>query len=98
MLLQFSCYIKFSIGVYFQVKFTVFKVYAKAVGYFYVLFIFLNMILFQALNVYSNFWLTFWTEDPLLKNTTLGHTNDYEKQYEWYLIWYTVIGVIQGKS
>ena len=65
-------------------------------GYGFVSLVFVSMIAFQALNVFSNYWLTFWTEDPILKNTSLGYTADYEKHYEWYLIWYTTIGVIQG--
>ena len=89
----FNCFVL----LWFQVQFSVFKAYAEAVGYLYVLFAFFNIMIFQGLNVFSNYWLTFWTEDPLLKNTTLGHTDEYEKRFQWYLIWYTVIGVVQGK-
>lgn len=76
----------------------VFTIYAEAMGICFVILIFICIIAFQALNVFSNYWLTFWTEDKILKNTSLGYTNTYENQYEWYLIWYTVIGIIQGKT
>ena len=92
-IIPFNCYIV----LWFQVKFSVFKSYAKAVGYLYVLFVFFTIMIFQGLNVFSNYWLTFWTEDSLLKNTSLGHTDEYEKRFQWYLIWYTVFGVIQGR-
>ena len=76
----------------------VFTEYAKAMGIFFVMMIFISIIAFQALNIFSNYWLTFWTEDPILKNTTLGYTDEYQRQYEWYLIWYSAIGVIQGRA
>lgn len=81
----------------FQVKFDVFRVYAKAMGYIAVIFVMLFMIGFQSLNVFSNYWLTYWTEDTILKNISIGHTDEYESQFVYYLVGYTIIGVVQSK-
>ncbi|XP_045182658.2 multidrug resistance-associated protein 1-like [Mercenaria mercenaria] len=78
------------------VKFAVFQKYAKFMGYIALLFVMLFMVAFQSLNVFSNYWLTYWTEDELMKNTSLGYTSDYEEKYVYYLVCYTIIGVIQG--
>ncbi|XP_060602685.1 multidrug resistance-associated protein 1-like [Ruditapes philippinarum] len=78
------------------VKFAVFQKYAKSMGYIALIFVMVFMVAFQSLNVFSNYWLTYWTEDELMKNVSLGHTSEYENRYVYYLVWYTVIGVIQG--
>jgi hypothetical protein len=81
---------------FLQVKFAVFQKYAKSMGYIALIFVMVFMVAFQSLNVFSNYWLTYWTEDELMKNVSLGHTSEYENRYVYYLVWYTVIGVIQG--
>lgn len=85
-----------SAPLFFQVQFAVFQKYAKSMGYIALLFTMLFMVGFQSLNVFSNYWLTYWTEDKLMKNVSLGHTSEYEERYVYYLVCYTVIGVIQG--
>ena len=67
-----------------------------AMGYGIIFVVFINVSLFQGLNVFSNFWLTYWTEDELLKNVTLSDTPEYEERYLYYLLMYLLYGVIQG--
>lgn len=73
-----------------------FQKYAHAMGYLALLLVMLFMVAFQSLSVFSNYWLTYWTEDTLMKNISLGHTSEYEDRYVYYLVCYTIIGVIQG--
>lgn len=40
--------------------------YARSQGIYLVAVWLLLFVLFEALNVYANFWLTFWTDDPRL--------------------------------
>lgn len=65
-------------------------------GYLSTTIALLFMSAFQGLSVYANYWLTYWTEDTLLKNLTLGHTEKYEEKFVYYLAGYTIIGVLQG--
>lgn len=51
----------------------------------------------QGLNVFSNFWITFWTEDSYLKNVTLVNTEKYDDLKYYYLGMYGLIGIVQGK-
>jgi hypothetical protein len=61
--------------------------------FFSMLFVFL----FQGLNAFGNFWLTFWTEDDVIKNQSLVMTQEYTDRKYYYLIIYTILGVLQGK-
>jgi len=54
-------------------------------------------LLFQGFNLYSNFWLTDWTEDTYLANTSLSDTHKYVDTNIYYLVVYSVLGVLQGK-
>ena len=72
--------------------------YMKAMGYISVVIVFVSVSLFQGLNIFSNFWLTYWTEDPVLKNVSLSGTPDYEQQYVYYLLMYLLFGVLQGNG
>lgn len=66
-------------------------------GYISVVIVFVSVSLFQGLNIFSNFWLTYWTEDPVLKNVSLSGTPEYEQKYVYYLLMYLLFGVLQGK-
>ena len=68
----------------------------KAMGYAAVATVFVSISLFQGLNIFSNFWLTYWTEDEVLKNTSLSDTAEYEEKYLYYLLMYLLYGVLQG--
>ncbi|KAL5020046.1 hypothetical protein ScPMuIL_002938 [Solemya velum] len=70
--------------------------YAKAMGIVPVVLVFLSIAVYSAINVYSSFWLTFWTEDPYLKNLTLTNTTTYHDKYTMYLGVFTLLGVAQG--
>ncbi|XP_053387089.1 multidrug resistance-associated protein 1-like [Mercenaria mercenaria] len=78
------------------IKGAVLLTYMKAMGLLTVVIVFVCMSLFQGLNVFSNFWLTYWTEDELLKNVSLYQTQEYEDKYLYYLLMYMGMGIIQG--
>ena len=59
---------------------------------------FIALVAQQALNIYSNFWITFWTEDSYLKNTTLIDTKKYADTKNYYLAMYAMLGILQGKK
>ena len=67
-------------------------------GYISTVFVFVSVSLFQGLNIFSNFWLTYWTEDETLKNVSLSGTPEYEEKYVYYLLMYLLYGVLQGKD
>ncbi|KAL5020060.1 hypothetical protein ScPMuIL_002952 [Solemya velum] len=79
-----------------SVNIRVFVAFAKAMGIVVAILVFVFMTLFQGLNVYSNYWLTYWTEDPYLKNQSLTNTTTYEEKFITYLSVYTVLGIAQG--
>ena len=81
----------------FQVKLSVITTYIKAMGVVGTFFSLLFIVLFQGLNAYSNFWLTFWTEDDVIKNQTLVMTQEYVDRKNYYLIIYTILGLLQGR-
>ncbi|KAL4236836.1 hypothetical protein ACF0H5_005222 [Mactra antiquata] len=80
--------------------------YVKAMGSVAALMSAILLILYQGLNVYSMFWLTFWTEDEYLKNRTNSvldtftndtvYNPDYTGKSKYYLISYSVMGIVQG--
>ncbi|WAR30067.1 MRP1-like protein [Mya arenaria] len=69
-----------------SIKATVLVTYMKAMGILTVIIVFITMSIFQGLNVFSNFWLTFWTEDELLKNISLSETPEFEEKYMYYML------------
>ncbi|XP_062568069.1 multidrug resistance-associated protein 1-like [Saccostrea cucullata] len=78
------------------VKLSVIFSYIKAMGVIGTILSMLFVMVFQGLNAYGNFWLTFWTEDEIIKNHSLVTTQEYSNQKYYYLAIYTVIGVLQG--
>lgn len=56
----------------------------------------LLLLFYHVLSVYSMFWLTFWTEDPFLKNRSNVVLIEYADKSTNYLIIYAVMGIIQG--
>lgn len=77
-------------------KLSVIITYIKAMGVVGSFLSMLFVLLFQGLNAFSNFWLTFWTEDDVIKNQTLVNTQEYADRKYYYLIIYTILGVLQG--
>ena len=82
----------------FQIKLSVLLNYIKAMGSISTIFVFVCVSLFQGLNIFSNFWLTYWTEDETLKNISLSGTAEYEEKYIFYLLMYLLFGVLQGRG
>lgn len=79
-----------------QVKLAVFTAYCKAMGYYLTTIMLFVFLLYQAATVVSSFWLSRWTEDKLLKNTSISNTTEYmDKQY-FYLGIYGAFGVAQA--
>ncbi|KAL4216369.1 hypothetical protein ACF0H5_024096 [Mactra antiquata] len=78
------------------IKASVLTNYIKAMGVATMCLVFVSMCLFQGLNVFGNFWLTYWTEDELLKNVSLSGTQEYENKYLYYMLMYLLFGVFQG--
>lgn len=80
-----------------QVKLSVFWTYCKATGTCAISFSFLLYALYQAASAWSNFWLTDWTQDPYLTNTSNVHTHQYKEKTDFYLIVFGLFGVAQSK-
>ena len=80
----------------FQIKLTVYSSYAKALGVWATIVVFLVFSLYHGVSVYASFWLTFWTSDPYLTNqTNVGKDKFYDK-VKYYLYGYGLLGIIQG--
>ncbi|OWF48638.1 multidrug resistance-associated protein 1-like isoform X2 [Mizuhopecten yessoensis] len=78
------------------VKIEVFKSYFGAAGWWSVAVILVLFAGFHTTSIYSNFWLTFWTEDRLLLNISLMDTLEYRDRSYDYLLVYGLLGVIQA--
>ncbi|XP_059172943.1 multidrug resistance-associated protein 1-like [Physella acuta] len=78
-----------------KVKLDVFWTYSKATGTFAIALSFIFFALFQVANAWSNFWLTDWTGDPLLANSSLIHTEEYTSRNNYYLWIFGVFGIVQ---
>lgn len=77
-------------------KFKVFSDYFKAMGVTAAFLSVLIMIIYQGLSIYSMFYLTFWTDDEYLKNSSLANTSEYDRRFTIYLVTYSLLGLIQG--
>ncbi|KAH3867982.1 hypothetical protein DPMN_031118 [Dreissena polymorpha] len=65
-------------------------------GVFWVVVSMLAMLLYHVVSVYSMFWLTYWTEDPVLRNQSNVVKQEYSQASIFYLIIYAVMGLVQG--
>lgn len=80
--------------------------YFRAMGLYAALASVVLMVFYQSLSVYSMFWLTFWTEDPYLKNrtnavlNTVDNITEYNPEYtltsKYYLTVYALMVIVQG--
>lgn len=82
----------------FKVKYSVLIEYAKAMGIPAAFVVLIALVTQQGLNIYQNFWITFWTEDSYLKNATFIHTQKYTDKKYYYLGMYALLGILQGKT
>lgn len=78
------------------VKWGVIMAFVKAMGLFATIFALVMMTVFQATNMYSIFWITDWTTDEYLVNTSNQGQNEYVDRNVYYLVVYGVLGLIQG--
>ncbi|KAK3097219.1 hypothetical protein FSP39_007607 [Pinctada imbricata] len=81
-----------------SVKLAVFLSYAKAIGVWYFALVMLFYGCFQGCSLFSNVWLSEWTEDPTLINRSLGPPNSsiYREQNDYYLGIYGGLGIGQA--
>lgn len=87
-------------GIYlFHVKVSikVYMSYCKALGFLLAVFLLLTFLVFQAASVGSNIWLSRWTEDPYLKNSSLANTTTFTHRRDLYLGIYGALGFAQGE-
>ncbi|ESP02879.1 hypothetical protein LOTGIDRAFT_110718, partial [Lottia gigantea] len=78
-----------------KIPFKVFLYYFKAagsIGFAAAIFFF---VLFQAASIGSNYWLTFWTDDPDLNNATFQQTPNFVTRNHDFLTVYGLFGVFQ---
>ncbi|XP_069102567.1 multidrug resistance-associated protein 1-like isoform X2 [Argopecten irradians] len=78
------------------VKWSVYFAYMKAAGIFATLFSLFMMSSYQALNTYSIFWISDWTTDEYLANTSNQSQDEYVDRNVYYLVVYGILGVMQG--
>ncbi|KAJ8311733.1 hypothetical protein KUTeg_011088 [Tegillarca granosa] len=76
--------------VFKHIKFSVICAYVKAMGVLATLISLLFMTGFQGLNVYGNFWLTFWTEDEILRNPSFRNTTEFYDTNTYYLVVWSI--------
>jgi len=82
----------------FQVKFSVYKQYAKAIGIPFSLAIIGLYGIYQALSISASIWLAQWTADPALQDTEeLPVDSDARRaRNDYFLSIYGEFGVAQG--
>lgn len=80
----------------FQVGWRVYWTYFAAQGSGAVFLYFLTLFIYQGAVVLSSVWLSIWTEDPLMANSTLVNTSQYTSKRDMYLGVYGGFGGVQG--
>ena len=86
---DFDCFI-------LKVKWGVSLQFAKAMGFFSTIVAMLSVCGFQVLTVAGTFWLSDWSENSYLANTTNRYVPDYAGLNKSYLVGYTLFGIFQG--
>ncbi|GFO06113.1 canalicular multispecific organic anion transporter 1 [Plakobranchus ocellatus] len=76
----------------------VFLKYIHAVGALVFLSMTLIFTLYQTSSTYSAIWLSMWTDDPLLANTSMAGSSDYNNKNIMYLTVYALLGLAQGAT
>ena len=79
-----------------QVSWIVYFKYLRAIGAWASFSIFFLFILYNAGGIVSNIWLSQWTDDSLLKNTSRANTSEYQDKNYMYLGVYGALGIGQG--
>ncbi|CAL1547665.1 unnamed protein product [Lymnaea stagnalis] len=78
------------------VKYNVYVVYTRAVGVLTFLMMTLVYALFQASSTFSAIWLSVWTDDQLLANSTAAGSAEFVDKNNLYLGVYGAMGFVQG--
>lgn len=82
-----------------QVKLGVFLTYARAIGMPYFALYMVLYIMFMGVSIFSNTWISYWTEDQTLNNVTvLGNSALRREKNDYYFGVYGGLGAAQGKS
>lgn len=82
-----------------QVKLGVFLTYARAIGMPYFALYMVLYIMFMGVSIFSNTWISYWTEDQTLNNVTvLGNSSLRREKNDYYFGVYGGLGAAQGKS
>ena len=71
--------------------------YIRALGTIFTVFWFIFFVGYQLFSVLSNIWLSVWTEDPVISNSTIVDTPYYIDTRNMYLGVYGGLGGLQGK-
>lgn len=78
-----------------QVKWSVFLSYARALGFIMSFLLLASYLLFEASSMFSNIWLSEWTEDKDLQNMSLVNSTHYKNKMDLYLGVYGGFGLLQ---
>ncbi|BFZ13432.1 hypothetical protein BsWGS_16472 [Bradybaena similaris] len=78
-----------------NVKYSIYMQYIRAVGLWTFLLMSLVFLLFQAASTGSAVWLSSWTDDKLLANTSLAGSPEFVDRNNLYLAVYGVLGFVQ---
>ena len=81
-----------------QVSFSVYWLYVKSLGVTLSCGMLIFFLLSQAASIYSNVWLSEWTSDPLLMNSTLSDTPQFANRQNLYLGVYGALNGAQGTT
>ncbi|KAK3107159.1 hypothetical protein FSP39_008334 [Pinctada imbricata] len=79
-----------------KVAWKVFMIYFKAIGLATSAIILFVYMIYQALGMASNIWLSEWTDDKDLKNISNADTSDYQNKNYMYLGVYAALGLSMG--
>ncbi|XP_059160756.1 multidrug resistance-associated protein 1-like [Physella acuta] len=79
-----------------KVKFAIYLHYFRAIGLPLFLTSILTYTMYSAASVFSGIWLSMWTDDDLLLNTSRSGEQEYEDRGNLYLGVYAASGIGQG--
>ncbi|KAK6983579.1 multidrug resistance-associated protein 1, partial [Biomphalaria glabrata] len=88
--------IEAEVGATGKVKFTIYMHYFRAIGMPFFLLALLVYGMFSAASVFSGIWLSMWTDDELLLNTSRSSEPEYKDKLNVYLGVYAASGIGQG--
>lgn len=71
--------------------------YLSAIGGLFSVLIIGLFLIYNGAGIYSSIWLSEWTDDPYLKDTSNANTTKYQDKNYMYLGVYGGLGVGQGK-